>query len=209
MRRNIVWFAASAAALVMLYVAGVNRNLFYLMFSLSCAGLIIVMTPKAPIRFAALAVLMVAATVTVSAPLPRRVQVDLPYKDSLKEYPAQIPLIFRFELTGIEQRRADCGELKPYAMIVGRNLTALDIAANGKPPVRVDIVAANERFVLSALLPENLGNTVTLRLDPREPVILHQGPEVMGLDAYPNAVYLRFQNPKCHVVYHAKRSVDD
>lgn len=209
MKRNIAWFAASAAALALLYAPGVNRNLFYLMFSLSCAGLIVVLAQRARIRLAALALLLVAATVSVSAPLPRRVQVDLTYENSLKEYPAQARMIFRFELTELEKRSAECGGLQPYAMIVGRNLQTLDITANGKPPVKVDIVPVNERLLMMALLPEGLGSTVTLRLDPREPFMLHQGPEVMGLDAYPDGVYLRFQSPKCHVVYHAKRTRDD
>ncbi|HKS62298.1 MAG TPA: hypothetical protein VJT13_11400 [Xanthobacteraceae bacterium] len=206
------WLLGAALGFALLYATGINRNLFFLAFGLSCTAVAVVWANSALVRLAAAIVFLASAAVTVSAPLPPRVDVQAGLTDGLRKLPAGVPVIFRFQLHGIEQHRAKCGPLDPYAIVVGAGLTALDVSVNGAAPLGIGIEYArdvNQRVTAWVRLPDDVKDAVELKLIPREEVALYQGPEVSGHDVYPDAVYLMFANTECRVVYHVRRTPND
>lgn len=208
---SLRWLLGAAIAFALLYASGINRNLFFLAFGLSCTAVAIVWAESALVRLAAAIVFLASAAVTVSAPLPPRVDVQAGLTDGLRKLPAGVPLIFRFQLHGIEAHRAKCGPLEPYAVVVGTGLTALDVSANGALPLGIDMRYARDvtqRQAAWMRLPDDVKGAVELKLVPREEVALYQGPEVAGHDVYPDAVFLMFENTECRVVYHVRRAAN-
>lgn len=203
MMRNLLWFAGLCAALALLYVTGLSRNIFYLMFSFCCGGLAIVLMQNVKVRGTVLAILFIAAMIGVSAPLPKRVDVQKGYVWGQKEMPAGEAISFRYELTDLDRRRAECGALKGEAIFTGTNVATIDVSVNAAPEKNVKIEPIYDRQIVFVPLAADVKSPVTVTLTPREKYTLYQGPEVSGRDVYPDAVYLRFSNDKCYVIYHA------
>lgn len=208
MKRNIAHLLVATAAFALLYATGVNRNLFYLMFSWTCIGLVIALSDGLVSRVAALVALLFASAVTVAHPLPRRVNLQAQEDKGLKAYPVDKPLRFRFTLSGLDERTADCGPLTPIAIVVGQKLESLNIAANGTKVAPPKITPVFDRQIAVITLPDATAKAVDLEIVPTQEVRILQAPEVIDRDVYPDAVYLRYANTKCHVVYHARKSDD-
>jgi len=206
------WLVGAVIAFALLYATGINRNLFFLAFGLSCTIVAIVWATTSLVRLTAAIIFVGSAAITISAPLPPRVDVHAGLTDGLRKLPAGVPVIFRFQLHGIEEHRAKCGALEPYAVVIGTSLTALDVSANGAGPLDIDIRHARDvtqRQAAWMRLPGDVKGAVELKLTPRDEVALYQGPEVAGHDVYPDAVYLMFENTECRVVYHVRRAPND
>lgn len=209
MKNNLLWFAGAGVAFGLLYLLGVNRNLFFLAFALSLAGLAIAASSRWSIRLASVAMLLGLASVTVSAPLPPRVDVHKGYANGIRDIPAGQRLKFRFVLTDIERRRKECGSLEAYVVVTGANLGTLDISVNSEPPTITALLKASPfHDLVRAYIPADIASPVDLVLETKYPIGLFRGPEVAGDTAYPDAVFLAFGNRKCRVVYHARLSTD-
>lgn len=198
------WPTAMTAALGCLWVFGLNRNIFYLLFTLSCALIVIAIVRNRRLRAIVCFALVAAASITVAAPVPPVVNVKNVDGKAYRELTAGQQLEFRFPLTDIEARRRECGDLEGYIMIVGLNLGSLDIKVNGSESPNVLVRPVHERFVAWASLPAIAGDSIEVTLHAKDAVSIFQGPEVSERTAYPDAVYLLFKNRRCHVTYHAR-----
>lgn len=203
MIRNLLWFAGSGSAFYLFYRLGLNRNLFFLMFSMSCVAVAIALVDASSLRIAILAASLALASVSVSAPLPKRVNVHNGHANGILDVQQGQRLGMVFALTDIDKRRAECGEMKPLLNIVGTNLAALDVEVNS-PPLETKILKNASQELKQVSLPADLPGLLAVVLVAKEKIGLFQGPEVFGRTSYPDAVYLKFENPKCSVVYHTR-----
>lgn len=205
--KRLVVLASALAVLV--FLLGINRNLFTLAFSLA---LLIVASMVVTRRGAKIVIFMLylaSITLSVRSPLPEQVNVHAGLtKGSIRLEPNTVRE-YVFHLKDLQRHLDDCGPMSGALFVVGYDLKTVEIRINHRPIEADSITPVYERDLLKEPLPAEFEVPLRVGLtpEPGSEAMLYQGPEVHGTTAYPDAVYILYKNKRCRVIYHAAPEV--
>ncbi len=201
------------AALLAVYLAGVNRNLLYLSMLLSVAAMVSVLFSRW------WSVLLGLCACVYLACVPARVE-DL---GALYPAPRNIPgaekmwvteigegetWTYQFTLGDLARDGRGAG-MSGYLYVDGRNLSGLEIEMLGKT-LNGSAYCGKKSGIDHVAIPLQIGTdsalTVSLRGDPGAHARIFHGPEVHGFDVYGDAVWLEFTGDRDRLIFHAKRT---
>jgi len=211
------WLSAGlgGAALALIYLADVNRNILYLSMLLSVVILISAALRRRWAAFLGLGACAYLACVPAQVvdlgvlyPAPR----NIPGAEKMwvTEIGDGARWTYKFAL-GDQGRNGECAKRSGYLYVDGRNLSGLEIEMQGRT-LNASAYCGKKSGIDHVAIPVRIGSesvvAVTLSGDPRSRVRIFHGPEAHGFDVYGDAVWLEFTGDGDRLIFHAKRTVD-
>jgi hypothetical protein len=212
----IVFTLAGLAAVAVARIFTLNTNLLFVVY-LSCSYAIVqLLLIRLPLRLGLLALFLFFLFYSPN-PIPA-----LPEQNKLSGEPWQSRGVdlapgatrsYRFMLAPLRSRQGECDSLQRAEIYVHGTLAAGEDAAlvlsidggtvseQTQSPFLGKLTVLRGRAEFSGTLPDEAH--VRLHNRGQKSFAIYLGPEIANARVYPEAVFMKFDSPKCHIVVHA------